>query len=39
MKPHEGRKRRWGDRKDGFRVRNIDPMTRLEPYIMPKKLD
>lgn len=39
MKPHEGRKRRWGDRKDGFRVRNVDPMTRLEPYIMPKKYD
>ena len=39
MKPHEGRKRRWGDRKDGFRVRNIDPMTRLEPYIMSKKMD
>ncbi len=39
MKPHEGRKRRWGDRKDGFRVRNVDPMTRLEPYIMSKKMD
>ena len=39
MKPHEGRKRRWGDRKDGFLVRNQDPMSRLEPYIMPKKMD
>ena len=39
MKPHEGRKKRWGDRKDGFLVRNQDPMSRLEPYIMPKKMD
>lgn len=39
MKPHEGRKRRWGDRKDGFLVRNLDPMTKIEPYIMPSKLD
>ncbi|MCQ2505722.1 MAG: hypothetical protein MJ113_00915 [Lachnospiraceae bacterium] len=35
----EGRKRRWGDRKDGFLVRNLDPMTRLEPYLMPQKVD
>ncbi|MBP5489129.1 MAG: hypothetical protein J6Y10_00830 [Lachnospiraceae bacterium] len=39
MKPHEGRKRRLGDRKDGFRVRNVDPMSRLEPFIMAKKMD
>ncbi|MBQ6660880.1 MAG: hypothetical protein IJM57_05555 [Lachnospiraceae bacterium] len=39
MKPHEGRKRRWGDRSDGFKVRNMDPMSVMEPYIMPKKLD
>ena len=39
MKPHEGRKRRWGDRNDGFKVRNLDPMSVMEPYIMPKRLD
>ncbi len=39
MKPHEGRKRRWGDRYDGFRVRNLDPMGLVVPYIMPKKYD
>lgn len=39
MKPHEGRKRKFGDRYDGFKVRNLDPMTLLEPYIMPKKID
>ena len=32
-------KRRWGDRSDGFKVRNMDPMSVMEPYIMPKKLD
>lgn len=39
MVPHEGRKRRWGDRYDGFLVRNLDPMSRLEPYFMPSKTD
>lgn len=39
MKPLEGRKRRFGDRKDGFRVRNLDPMGRLEPYIMRTRSD
>lgn len=39
MKPHEGRKRRWGDRYDGFKVRNLDPMGIVIPYIMPQKID
>ena len=39
MVPHEGRKKRWGDRYDGFLVRNLDPMSRLEPYFMPSKTD
>lgn len=39
MKPHEGRKRRWGDRYDGYKVRNLDPMGTVIPYIMPQKVD
>ncbi|MGN0166373.1 MAG: hypothetical protein ACI39R_09360 [Lachnospiraceae bacterium] len=39
MKPHEGRKRRRGDRYDGFKVRNLDPMGMIIPYIMPQKVD
>ena len=33
------RRRRWGDRKDGRRLRSIQPMTRLMPFIMPKRSD
>ena len=39
MKPLEGRKRRFGDRKDGFLVRNLDPMGKLIPFIMRSKAD
>ena len=39
MKPLEGRKRRFGDRHDGFLVRNLDPMGKLIPYIMRSKSD
>ena len=39
MLPLEGRKRRFGDRKDGFRVRNIEPMNRIEPFVMYEKSD
>ena len=39
MKPLEGRKRRFGDRKDGYKVRNLDPMGRLIPFIMRSKTD
>ena len=33
------RRRRWGDRSDGRKLRSIDPMARLEPYIMPQRID
>ena len=39
MKPLEGRKRRFGDRNDGFLVRNLDPMGKLIPFIMKSKAD
>ena len=39
MLPLEGRKRRFGDRKDGFRVRNIEPMNLIEPFVMYEKSD
>ena len=39
MKPLEGIKRRWGDRNDGFLVRNLDPMSKLIPFIMKSKSD
>ena len=39
MLPMEGRKRRFGDRKDGFKVRNIEPMSRIEPFLMREKSD
>ncbi len=31
----ENRKRRWGDRKDGYRVRDLDSMHQLTPFMMP----
>ena len=33
------RRRRFGDRKDGRKVRSIDPMFRIMPYIMAKRSD
>ena len=33
------RRRRWGDRKDGRKLRTIDPMHRLMPYIMKRRSD
>ena len=39
MKPLEGRRRRHGDRNDGFLVRNLDPMGKLIPFIMKSKAD
>jgi hypothetical protein len=33
------RKRRWGDRKDGFLVRSKDPFFRIIPYVMPTRVD
>ena len=32
--PPATRKRRWGDRRDGRRLRSTDPLNRLAPYIM-----
>ncbi|MCL2488130.1 MAG: 2-oxo acid dehydrogenase subunit E2 [Oscillospiraceae bacterium] len=31
------RKKRWGDRKDGWRLRGLDPMFQLMPYVMEKR--
>ena len=33
------RKRRWGDRKDGYRVRQLDSMHKIAPMIMPNRTD
>lgn len=33
------RRRRWGDRKDGRKLRSVDPMFRIMPYIMAKRSD
>ena len=33
------RRRRWGDRKDGRRLRTITPMQKLMPFIMPHRYD
>ena len=33
------RRRRWGDRKDGRKVRTINPMNKFMPYIMPMRCD
>ena len=35
----EKRKRRFGDRNDGWLLRSLDPMTKLTPYIMPQRND
>ena len=33
------RRRRWGDRKDGRRLRTVPPMSRLMPFIMQHRYD
>ena len=33
------RKRRWGDRKEGRKLRTLDPIIRIMPYIMTKRSD
>jgi len=33
------RRRRWGDRKDGYKLRTINPMNKMMPYIMPQRCD
>lgn len=36
----QGKRRwHWGDRSDGYRLRTVNPMTRMMPYIMPKRSD
>lgn len=33
------RRRRFGDRSEGRKLRKIDPLTKFMPYIMPKRCD
>ncbi|MDY5940770.1 MAG: 2-oxo acid dehydrogenase subunit E2 [Eubacteriales bacterium] len=33
------RKKRWGDRSDGRRLRTVNPMTTIMPFIMPQRCD
>jgi len=35
----EERKKRWGDRKDGYLVRDIDALHVFMPYLMPNRAD
>ena len=35
----EKRRRRIGDRKDGYRIRTLPPMNKVSPYIMKKRND
>ncbi|NLW73641.1 MAG: hypothetical protein GX057_01910 [Clostridiales bacterium] len=37
--PAKKRKRRFGDRKDGRRLRTLHPMVSMMPYIMPRRSD
>ena len=37
--PKKNRKRRFGDRKDGRRLRTLPPMQRVMPYIMKRRSD
>lgn len=37
--PKKKRRRRLGDRKDGRKLRTINPMNKFMPYIMPKRSD
>ena len=38
-KPKKKRRRRWGDRSDGRRLRTTSPMLKAMPYIMPRRSD
>ena len=33
------RRRRWGDRSDGYKLRTINPMNKFMPYVMPQRCD
>ncbi len=35
----KARRRRWGDRKEGYKLRTINPMNKIMPYIMPQRND
>ena len=35
--PTKKRKRRFGDRSDGYRLRSLQPMSKVSPYIMPNR--
>ena len=37
--PNNKRKRRFGDRKEGRKLRTLDPIIRAMPYIMPRRSD
>jgi hypothetical protein len=37
--PKLKRRRRWGDRKEGRKLRTLEPMHRLMPYIMSRRSD
>lgn len=39
MKRLDKQKRRWGDRKDAYLVRKLDPLHIFMPYILPKRSD
>ena len=37
--PYKKRKRRFGDRKEGRRIRTIQPMAHVMPFVMPERSD
>ena len=37
--PKKKRRRRFGDRSDGYKLRTINPMNKFMPYIMPQRSD
>ena len=37
--PRKKRRWRFGDRSDGYKVRTLDPMSRVSPYIMARRSD
>ena len=39
MAEKKKRRRRFGDRSDGYKVRTINPMNKMMPYIMPLRCD
>ena len=39
QEPKKKRRRRFGDRSDGYKLRTINPMNKFMPYIMPQRCD